>query len=162
MKLAFRRNGLRKVLGICLLGWALAALPGAWCAPAPGPGGTLRVVVDDDYPPYIFHAPGGPLQGILVDQWALWELRTGIRVQLDAMDWAAAQRRMEAGAYDVIDTIFENPERQARYDFGPPYARIDVPIFFSRDLAGISGPDDLSGFIVGAKEGDASIPFPRA
>ena len=79
--------------------------------------------------------------------------KTGIHVRLEAMDWAEAQRRMEAGAYDVIDTMFENEPRQARYDFGPPYARIDVPIFFSRELAGISGPDDLAGFIVGAKEG---------
>jgi PAS domain S-box-containing protein len=115
--------------------------------------------MDDDYPPYIFHGPGGRLEGILVDQWTLWERKTGIHVQLDAMDWAEAQRRMEAGAYDVIDTLFENEQRQARYDFGPPYARIDVPIFFSRELAGISGPDDLAGFIVGAKEGDASVTF---
>ena len=157
MKLTFLRQGLGRVLSICLLGLALAALPAARCAPVPGPGGTLRVVVDDDYPPYIFRAPAGGFQGILVDQWALWERKTGIHVQLDAMDWAEAQRRMQAGAYDVIDTLFENGQRKARYDFGPPYARIDVPIFFSRDLAGISGPDDLSGFIVGAKEGDASV-----
>jgi len=157
MKLAFLRQGLGRVLGSCLIGMALAALPAARCAPVPGPGGTLRVVVDDDYPPYIFRAPAGGFQGVLVDQWALWERKTGIHVQLDAMDWAEAQRRMQAGAYDVIDTLFENEQRKARYDFGPPYARIDVPIFFSRDLAGISGPDDLSGFIVGAKEGDASV-----
>jgi PAS domain S-box-containing protein len=142
-----------------LLTLALAVAPRARCAPAPGAGGTLRVVMDDDYPPFIFRGHGGELQGILVDQWALWEQKTGHHVQLDAMDWAEAQRRMLAGDYDVIDTMFQTPERQAQYDFGPPYARIDVPIFFSRDLSGISGPKDLEGFIVGAKEGDASVAF---
>ncbi len=32
-----------------------------------------------------------------------------------------------------------------------------MPIFFSRDLSGISGPEDLSAFIIGAKRGDASV-----
>ena len=120
------------------------------------------MVLDDDYPPYIFRAPDGSLKGILVDQWALWEKRTGIRVQLDAMPWGEAQRRMAAGGYDVIDTIFENEQRRALYDFGPGYARIDVPIFFSKELSGISGPRELTGFIVGVKDGDNSVDVLRA
>jgi signal transduction histidine kinase/ABC-type amino acid transport substrate-binding protein len=118
--------------------------------------------MDDDYPPYAFRAPDGGLKGILVDQWALWGKKTGIEVRLDAMDWAEAQRRMEKGDYDVIDTIFENEHRKTLFDFGPPYARLDVPLFFNRDLSGISGPRDLAGFIVGAKAGDNSIDILKA
>jgi len=125
--------------------------------PKAGARKSIRVVMDDTYPPYIFRAPDGALKGILVDQWALWARQTGIKVQLDAMDWARAQRRMEAGDYDVIDTIFETKSRERLYDFTPPYARIDVPLFFSKDLSGIQGPGDLSGFVVGAKRGDNSI-----
>jgi len=145
---------------ILLGGWLPAAASHA--LPAFGPQRPLRVVLDDRYPPLTFRAPDGTLQGILVDQWAQWQARTGIPVQLDAMDWAEAQRRMEEGAYDVIDTLFLNPERQARYDYLPPYMRIEVPIFFSRDLAGIRGPRDLAGFIVGAKRGDNSIDLLKA
>ncbi len=33
-----------------------------------------------------------------------------------------------------------------------------MPIFFSRDLSGISGPEDLSAFIIGANEGTPPSP----
>jgi len=123
---------------------------------------SIRVVMDDNYPPYIFRAPDGTLEGILVDQWALWEKKTGIRVLLDAMDWAEAQRHFLTGEYDVIDTIFENEQRKTLYDFSAPYARIEVPIFFNKELTGISGPKDLVGFVVGAKEGDNSVEVLRS
>ena len=155
--------GLRLVAKV-LLGFLLGlhALAGSAAAPAGAPRESIRVVMDDDYPPYIFRAPDGALKGILVDQWALWEQKTGIRVRLEAMNWDEAQRRMQGGDYDVIDTIFRTQARQALYDFTPPYARLDVPLFFSKDLSGIRGPKDLGGFIVGAKKGDTSIEILKA
>ncbi len=36
----------------------------------------LRVVMDNNYPPYVFYNDAGNLQGILVDQWKLWEEKT--------------------------------------------------------------------------------------
>jgi PAS domain S-box-containing protein len=130
--------------------------------PAAVPRESIRVVMDDAYPPFIFRAADGTLQGILVDQWALWEQKTGVRVRLEGMDWAQAQQRMAAGDFDVIDTIFKNDQRLASYAFTQPYARIDVPIFFSRELSGIRGPKDLAGFVVGAKRGDNSVNILRA
>ena len=135
----------------------LLGFPGLAAGPGQPARASIRVVMDDDYPPFIFRAPDGALKGILVDQWALWEKKTGTRVQLEAMAWSEAQRRMEAGGYDVIDTIFTSERRKALYDFTRPYARLDVPIFFSRDLSGIRGAGDLAGFIVGAKRGDNSV-----
>ena len=38
----------------------------------------ITVVLDDNYPPYIFRDEKGHLQGILVDEWRLWEEKTGI------------------------------------------------------------------------------------
>ncbi|MDR3673218.1 MAG: transporter substrate-binding domain-containing protein, partial [Holophaga sp.] len=57
---------------------------------------SIRVIMDDNYPPYIFRAANGSLKGILVDQWALWEKHTGIQVRIEAMAWAKAQQRMQA------------------------------------------------------------------
>jgi len=131
-------------------------------APKPATRESVRVVMDDNYPPYTFRDSSGTLQGILVDQWALWAKKTGTPVRLDAMDWAEAQQRMEAGDYDVIDTLFVNEHRKALYDFSAPYAKIDVPLFFSRELSGIRGPRDLAGFVVGAKKGDSSIEILKA
>ena len=42
--------------------------------------------MDDNYPPFIFRNSEGEIQGILKDTWALWEARTGIAVNLQAMD----------------------------------------------------------------------------
>ena len=69
------------------------------------------------------------------------------------MDWAEAQRRMQAGEFDVIDTIFRNEKRDNIYDFTKPYAVIPVPLFFHSDISGISGPEDAKGFMVAAKAG---------
>ena len=42
----------------------------------------LRVVADDNYPPYTFRDSQGRLQGIVVDQWREWERRAGREVTL--------------------------------------------------------------------------------
>jgi PAS domain S-box-containing protein len=113
----------------------------------------IRVVMDNNYPPYVFQDNQGQLQGIIVDQWRLWEKKTGVRVELTGMDWAEAQRRMQAGNFDVIDTMFRNEQRELLYDFTKPYATIPVPLFFHADISGIRGVKDLQGFMVAAKAG---------
>ncbi len=141
----FRRSGLAGLL------WLLAAAGNA-AAPA-----ALTVVSDDNYPPYIFRDSEGRLQGILPDQWALWAQKTGVKVNLQAMDWLKAQEVMRAGQADVIDTIFRTPEREAVYAFTPPYARIEVPVFAHETLGGITDVNSLHGFTIGVKAGDAVI-----
>jgi len=118
---------------------------------------SIRVVMDDNYPPYVFKDDNGQLKGITIDQWGLWEKKTGIHVEVSGMDWGEAQRRMQAGEFDVIDTIFRNEKRESIYDFTKPYARLDVPLFFHEDISGIRGPADLKGFLVAVKAGDNSI-----
>ncbi|MBA3059331.1 MAG: EAL domain-containing protein [Rhodoferax sp.] len=118
---------------------------------------SITVVVDDNYPPFIFRDASGQLQGILKDSWALWQAHTGIAVDLQAMDWARAQQLILAGQADVIDTMFQTPARQQLYEFSVPYAQLDVPIFFHKSISGITNADSLKGFTVGVKEGDACI-----
>ena len=117
----------------------------------------ITVVMDDNYPPFAFRDSTGELQGILKDTWALWEQRTGIAVNLQAMDWAKAQQVMQSGQADVIDTIFMIEPRRQIYDFTAPYAKLDVPIFFHQSVSGIVNADSLKGFTVGVKDGDACI-----
>lgn len=115
---------------------------------------TIKVVMDDNYPPYVFRDSNGQLVGILIDQWALWEKKTGIRAEITGLDWSDAQERMMNGEFDVIDTIFRNPERELVYDFSKPYAQIDVSIFFHSTISGINDIKSLKGFVVGVKRGD--------
>ncbi len=119
----------------------------------------IKVVMDDNYPPFIFKSPEGRLQGILVDQWRLWEKKTGVNVEIHAMDWAVAQKRMDNGEFDVIDTIFKTEDRLKKYDFSKPYQKIEQPVYFKKDITGIRDLDSLKGFTVAVKEGGAIIGF---
>ena len=120
---------------------------------------SITVVFDDNYPPYVLRDAEGAIRGILVDQWRLWEKKTGIAVTLVGMDWSKAQRIMAEGKADVIDTIFFTEERARLYDFTRPWATIEVPVFFHRNISGISDARSLLGFTVGVKEGDAAIDY---
>lgn len=119
----------------------------------------IKVVMDDTYPPYVFKDSNGNLQGILIDQWKLWGSKTGIKVEIHAMNWDKAEKLMEKGSFDVIDTIFFNEKRSKIYDFSKPYTKIEVPIFFNKNISGISGVETLKGFSVAVKKGDYSVNF---
>jgi PAS domain S-box-containing protein len=137
-----------------LLGWMCFLLGFSSAQAAPE---SITVVVNDDYPPYLFRDANGEIQGILKDRWALWQARTGITVKLQADHWAQVQRIMRADLADVIDTPFKTPERQKIYDFGKPYARIDVALFFHRSISRIVDTTSARGFTVGAMDGDVCI-----
>lgn len=149
---------------LLLLTWLLLALgaaaPGraAEGSAAPPP---LRVVADENYPPYLYRDADGQLRGIVRDLWALWEERSGRRVQLEGLPWAEAQRRLLAGEADVIDTIFRTPGREPLYEFTSPYAELSGAIFAHRSITGIAAPQDLRGFLVGVQDGDACVEMLR-
>jgi len=137
---------------------AIAGIP-VQAAPAPA---AIRVVLDDNYPPYIFRNSSGEVQGILKDLWVVWQQRTGVAVDFQPMDWGRARAVMESGQADVIDTIFETDERRKIYDFSRPYATIEVPIFFDQSIGGITNAASLKGFTVGVKDGDACVDYLKA
>ena len=124
------------------------------CSTAPVtnlPMASIRVVMDNNYPPYAFTDDEGNMQGILVDQWKLWEERTGVKVEIIGLPWDEALGQMKSGEFDVIDTIFYTDERAKIFDFTEPYAKIDVLIFFPNNLSGIANAGNLKGFRVAVK-----------
>jgi diguanylate cyclase (GGDEF)-like protein/PAS domain S-box-containing protein len=121
------------------------------------PSVKIRVIMDDNYPPYSYRDNRGKLQGIVVDQWKRWEKRTGIQAELKAMDWNLVLKTVQKGNFDIIDTAFENSERKKYLSFGKPYADIKVAIFFHKNISGITGIESLKGFRVGVKKGDNCI-----
>lgn len=141
----------RRLLGVLFL----------WLALASAALGGIRVVMDDNYPPFAFKDEQGGLQGILVDQWRLWEKATGIQAELCGTNWDKALHLMRAGEFDIIDTIFKTDERMAYLDYSRPYVQIEVPIFFHYDISGITGLESLRGFPVAAKAGDAAVDLLR-
>jgi len=118
---------------------------------------SIAVVLDDNYPPYIFRGQDGQIQGYLVDEWKLWSEKTGTTAELTATDWDKAQRLMAEGKADVIDTIFYNESRATLYDFTTGYANLAVPVFHHKSLSGITDVGSLKGFSIAVKSGDACI-----
>jgi two-component sensor histidine kinase/ABC-type amino acid transport substrate-binding protein len=144
----YSRMRMRALLMACAV-LLLAAKAQAEAAP-------LRVVCDDNYPPYAFMGADGRLEGIVPDQWKAWERATGRAVELRGLPWAQALEEMGSGDADVIDTIFETPSRRLHYDFTPAYARIEVPVFIHKSITGIASVRDLASFRVAVKSGDAA------
>ncbi len=133
---------------------ALAAGALARAAPAPR---LIRVVTDDNYPPFVFRGTDGRLRGYEVDVWKLWQRKTGIPVRFTAEHWDDAQRDLLAGRADVIDMIFRTPQREPYYDFSAPYATLPVSIYVERGIHGIDSSRTLRGFEVGVERGDACV-----
>src|SRR5262245_61930122 len=86
------------IAACCLLSPVHAA--GAFEAPA-----KIVVVTDVNFPPFLFHAEDGTLRGILKDRWDLWSAQTGVEVQLQGMEWVAAQEAVLKGSADVIEAL---------------------------------------------------------
>jgi two-component sensor histidine kinase/ABC-type amino acid transport substrate-binding protein len=134
----------------------LFALTAIACLFVPG-AVAISVVFDDNYPPYSFKSASGQIQGIIPDQWRAWSTETGYAVDLKPMRWEECLAAMESGRADVLDSAFKTPEREKTYDFLEPYATLRVPVFFHDSISGISKPEDLRGFRMAAKAGDACV-----
>ena len=120
------------------------------------PPDVIVVVSDDSYPPYLFRAESGHLEGIIVDKWALWSRKTGVRVSVVGMEWAKAQETVQGGTADVIDAIAYSEARAKLYEFSSPYADVDASVFFNKSIGGINNDvASMRGFTIGAKEGSA-------
>ncbi|QBK04693.1 EAL domain-containing protein [Hylemonella gracilis] len=117
----------------------------------------LRVVTDNNYPPYVVLRADGQAEGYIVDLWRLWESKTGVRVDLQAIEWSQAQRAIRDREADVIDMIFRTPVREQLYDFSSPYATLPVSIYVDSSIQGIHDAASLSGFTIGVQRGDACV-----
>jgi two-component system, sensor histidine kinase and response regulator len=117
----------------------------------------LRVVGDENYPPYLFRNQDGQATGYLVDLWRLWETKTGVAVRIDVANWAEAQRTLLRGDADVIENIYRTPEREPSYDFSAPYADLPVAIYSHDSIQGINDIAALRGFQIGVMDGDACV-----
>ncbi len=137
------------------------ASPTAAPAPAPAPR-VLHVVGSDNYPPYLFRDEDGRATGLVADEWALWEKKTGIHVDLQPIAWAEALGRLADGRADVIDTIFWSSERARTMDFTAPFADVREPIYVERSVQGLIDQRSLRGFHVAALAGDVCIERLRA
>ena len=140
---------------------AAPAAPGASGAATTTPR-VIHVVGADNYPPYLFRDEDGRPTGLVADEWALWEKKTGVHVDLQPVDWSDAMRRVSDGEADVIDTIFWSSERARTMDFTAPFADVREPIYAESSVRGLVDLHSLRGFHVAALSGDVCIDRLRA
>lgn len=125
--------------------------------PAQGAPTVLRVVTDNNYPPYVFIGADGQAEGYLVDLWQLWQQKTGIPVDFRPMQWSMAVRAVQTGEADVIDLIYRTEPRESVYDFSASYARLPVSIYVDAGIQGVRDARSMKGFAVGVQSGDACV-----
>jgi ABC-type amino acid transport substrate-binding protein len=115
-----------------------ASAPAAASGAMTTPPRVLHVVGADNYPPYLFRDEAGRPTGLVADEWALWEKKTGVHVDLQPVEWSEALRRVAKGDADVIDTIFWSSERARTMDFTAPFADVREPIYAESGVKGRS------------------------
>ncbi|WP_006788446.1 response regulator [Thiorhodospira sibirica] len=152
MHQSFRLGG----LALVILSWLLA-LPLLADEVRLAENGVLRVVGDENYPPYLFLNAVGEPDGYLADLWQLWSRVTGVAVELEAPRWEEAQRRLLDGEADVIENIFKTPQRERLYTFSAAYATLPVAIYRDTAIGGLTRVESLQGFQIGIMRGDACI-----
>lgn len=115
------------------------------------------MVVSEAFPPISFVDREGRIQGLARDRWELWQRRTGIPVQLQAMDWQAAQQAVLSGRADVIAAMARTAAREQRFAFTEPYLEVVVHLYYDRRLSGIVDLNTSKEFTVGVRSGDVCI-----
>ena len=93
-------------------------------------GTEIKVLVDDDYPPFVFKNNEGKLQGIIIDEWELFSKKNGIKVLFDGSDWEKTLGKMRDGQGEVLDTLFYKNDREKYLDYGKPYYEVNVNVYY--------------------------------
>ncbi len=118
----------------------------------------IRVVVGDNYPPFIFRDEKGVPQGIVPDLWKLYKKYNNAQVTLIVTDWNNAQSLIKNDQAEVIDAIFRTPQREKIYAFSDPYMKnVSANIFHHKSITGLGNIESLRGFVVAVLKGDAVV-----
>lgn len=127
----------------------LATMPSARAQSGTTAPKRLRVMMVDNYPPFVFVGDNGKLRGYSVDQWQLFAAHTGVQVVLTAASWNTASEAVLAGKADVVDPVYRNAERESRFDFTPPYAGLPASIYVTSRALGVTDVAALRRVTVG-------------
>lgn len=115
-----------------------------------------RVVVggDGDYPPYEFLDANGQPAGLNVDLTRAIAAHAGLEVDIRLGPWGEIRKGLEKGEIDLVQGMFYSAERDATYDFSPPYAVVAHAIAVRKESPLPSDLSSLSGKKVLVMAGD--------
>jgi len=138
----------------CLHRWVLLL---AWLlAPAIVAGqeqqDRLRFLGNAMIPPMISLVDGKPA-GVVVDLAYAIAKKSGLSVNVEAMDWLTAQADLAGGKADALLQIDPNPAREAMFDFSDVLLDSAFSLFHKSSRADIDDLPSLQGKKVGVERG---------
>ena len=121
----------------------------------------VKFVSGDFYPPFIYRNERGEVVGISIEILKAIEKVSELRFDVELLPFSEALRFVESGQADMINLIFKTPERERVFLFSKPILRIQSLVWVRKDLK-VKDFKDLTAFVVGVVEGDASEALLRA
>jgi polar amino acid transport system substrate-binding protein len=114
---------------------------------------TVVVATDATWPPMEYVDENKEIVGFDIDLMTAVAEEAGIEIEFKNVAWDGIFAGLGAGEYDaIISSVTITAERQEKYDFSEPYINAGQIVVVSAD-SDIAGPDDLSGYTVGAQIG---------
>ncbi len=120
--------------------------------------GTINIFVEAQYRPYEFRDQSGEIVGLDIDlARKMFGEGLGLKVNFTDLDFSGLLATLLTRKSDlIISGITITKERATRFDFSIPYSEAGTAILIRPDDTRLSGPDDLSGKVVGTQIGSAS------
>lgn len=95
---------------------------------------SYKIACYEDFFPYISVAENGELEGIIVDWWKLWSIKTGVEVEFVALDIQSSISKTKSGEIDIIAGLFYSDERAVHVDFSEPLMRMKTIILLKNSI----------------------------
>ena len=95
---------------------------------------TYKIGCIEDYYPYTTKDENGELQGIIIDWWNLWSLKTGVDIEFIALDIQSCLDQAKNGKIDIVAGIFYSDERAEYLDFSEPFIRMRTDVFLKNKI----------------------------
>jgi polar amino acid transport system substrate-binding protein len=112
---------------------------------------TIVVATDATWPPMEYVNENKEIVGYDIDLMNAVAEKAGFTVEYKNVAWDGIFAGLAAGEYDaVISSVTILPERAEQYDFSEPYINAGQIVVVRTD-SDITGPDTLSGHVVGAQ-----------
>ena len=120
--------------------------------------GAINIFVEAQYRPYEFRDQSGEIVGLDIDlARKMFGEGLGLKVNFTDLDFSGLLATLLTRKSDlIISGITITKERATRFDFSIPYSEAGTAILIRPDDTRLSGPDDLSGKVVGTQIGSAS------
>ena len=88
----------------------------------------------EDYFPYTSVDEYGEMEGVIIDWWKLWSIKTGNEVEFIRLDIQSCTEQIESGRIDVIASLFYHDDRTEHLDFLEPLMRMKTILFLKNKI----------------------------